>query len=1399
VKRGDFHLGARLSQPYAFLRVLILFCLLSFSLQSSEDFEKTSLTLRTALHYDPSVEVPLTKLVELYRTAGRSEELLGLYSAHLTQYPDDASAKLVLARLYMELKDRRAAEFLKSAVTQHPDHALLAWQQARFLQGQFDSKSVEEMARAVSLEKSPARRALWFTELMKTASVQSREDLVLTQTKDLLKSAALNPEQRLRWARQALSTKLTNTAQSMLEGLQAGSFGTDSAVEFSLVQAEVAAAQGKPADAVLLIDDLLSKLAPEHWRRREILMLRFDLAGNGEEREKLLKISRDKWSQPDGKTEAQALTLADLLEATHRTSEAVALLHEAAQILPHSTVIEARLLDLWEKGGLNQDALTFLDGLIKKQTERGDLQLREVRWLYSTNETKRAQEGFVILLKTLPQAQQVERSVEMARWLRRRNQLGDASTLLETALQTSPERWDLRRELGELYFAQRRRDEATKLFAGEWSRDLSTDARLEVAQFLMTKQLWLESRQLIEPWLKAQPAAFEGHLLMAKIEDKLGNEAQVEVIFETARALCDTEARYQGWLESVLQYAEDHEQLSVWLEREAARLMPADKEAWKPELLTRWLTLLEQAKSRDETEVAEKWLALGMTNHQMPPDQLLALEKLKLELLSSDATRALDVQNGLKEMMEKDALHKEDYRLRLALLYQQSERHDLAYEILQQMDPSQATEVSTLRSIMSACQERSLNAQALACAERLTRLEPVERQHWAQWLNLLAQEGQEDRFRVAIREVIGRAHDWKLKDEVLEELRTHLVASQWRTVLIEISSGEDHWASARRAAADMRSLELNPAQRSWVDWLVGYLSLKLKDDPAVSSALHSFAKRDEKQWVVFPDGLELSVKEATASLRKPVSPAAVVSSDNTSPLPSFSMRWGFALESSRMILKVVASEDQSAVFFCDNLQTIYALDQRTGKLLWSGAVGAPRDGSMPKAASRRSPRAVMPVSGMRNYSGQQEIVMPVEMVTSPENFVYLNGSQVVCVKPTTGDLLWQSDLGSGQAPVTPFQTQARLALAGDKVLVWQPANEQASALSLRTGKLLWQTAVPAPPMPQPNAYGGWNGYDAYAKLKSGLGVQGDRVLVYSRTAALLNLEDGAMRWRLTTGEVPGFPLDLSTAEDSGMPAIVTPQRMMLTKLGSGGPLMLSGGNVYFNGRGASPGTQRWAYGNPMRMGLESYYAAHMMMREDEVWVVGGNGAASVSVMGMPLAQPAFNGTVIGFAGGSLVAQYGAMVNLVNAGAEVPVRPIFPDWQPQGGMNLPTDTVSVAIDNKRVYACNGERLRAADARSGATLFDVPMPEELKDWIKSLGKTKPAVATPAMPGRYARTDVNRRNLLPQGVLIQDDRGGGALSANLATVSGGYWIFPVSPHAVACVSGQKLEANPQTASAP
>ena len=62
-------------------------CVPSLRAQISADFDKSSLALRTALHFDPAADGPMKKLVQLYVGAGKRAELPALYVSHLSQYP----------------------------------------------------------------------------------------------------------------------------------------------------------------------------------------------------------------------------------------------------------------------------------------------------------------------------------------------------------------------------------------------------------------------------------------------------------------------------------------------------------------------------------------------------------------------------------------------------------------------------------------------------------------------------------------------------------------------------------------------------------------------------------------------------------------------------------------------------------------------------------------------------------------------------------------------------------------------------------------------------------------------------------------------------------------------------------------------------------------------------------------------------------------------------------------------------------------------------------------------------------------------------------------------------------------------------------------------------------------
>jgi len=1402
---------------------LLLFAAFLFSslpaFSADEDFDKTSLALRTALHYDPSVDAPLRQLAELYRKASRLEELLGLYEAHVSQYPQDAGAALVLARLYMEAKDRRATEYWKTAVAQHPTDAALLWFHAKFLEERHDPKALDEMAQAVALEASASRRALWFAELMKAAAAAGREELVITQTKKFLADGSMTPEQRLRWARQAFGVKLRQTAKILLEGLAPESLGADNALESAMLHAELLAADGNRPEAVKTLDDILGKLAPDHWRHHEILMLRLDLSDGGG-RDGMVKSARDEWQAPGGKTEAHALSLADVLEASHRGHETFAFLQEAVKALPDSLNVETRLLESWEHEGVNAEALRWLDGLVAKSAARPDLQLRRVRWLFIAGKDDEARQGFGNLLKILSPDQRVERGVEMARWLRRRNQLPQAATVLEAALALAPDRWDLRRELAEMDFALRRKDEAAKLFDGVWTKNLAPDARLETVQFLISKQLWAEARALLEPWLREQPGAFDGRLLLAKIFDKTGDDNRATEVLEEARALCDTQERYQAWLGAALDFAEAREHTEDGIRHEAGLLQPSTSGAWNDATLARWLALVTESRNRHEEKLAGELLAMASQNAKVAPEKKTEMERLRLDLLATEGSNAAEVEKGLRDLMENDAAHREDYRARLALLYQRAQRTDLARSLLEQLDPSHCTELDALRALISVCREQGLNAQALAASEKMTILQPGERANWTQRLTLLAEAGDESRFRDTVRLVQAKAPDWKLKPDVLELLDAHLLASTWRDVVTQIAGGEQSLAAARRALDEAkRAATGSPDQLRWADWISGFLSVKLHDRAAAENALAKLNSLDAQQWIGFPDGLELSVSEGRHWLKDLLdrdtkageNPARTSRSPSVAgPLGPWSLRWGFTLADGRTLMRVLAPTGIATVFLVDDQRAIYAVNRRTGKLLWNT-----EDRPAP-VVTAAGPRPSIRVSSYRGgyptryyNNGQPEIRLPLEVAATATQLCFLHQNNLECLSTANGSLLWRCPLADAEEVQPPnVKRENRVAIAGNRVIVWQADPSIVGAYDLRSGRLIWETRVPQRTKPTAaNPYNGYYGYDSNARMRSGLSVDAGRVFVFSDTAAMLNLDSGATLWRLSGADLPGFPIDLETQEDSvpvtgampQPPQTLMPLRLLSSSSSGGiiinGTLRLTGYNTYpggYPGRGTGATGGRWAYGNAFATLLQGSYGTAARLHGDEIWTAVANNPGLISIMGLPQRLLQTTGTLVGFAGDLLISfdngsvqsqsprDRGATLTLMN----------FTEDDSAANSSMANRPLSVAIAGSRVYVYDGGRLRIAEARAGAKLFDSPVPDDLNSWLQALPPPPPPQVPPGYTAATWRAQNPSRTYLPQGTFVQDYRGGGTLVAPLAVVADADWIFPVAENAVACLQGRAEE---------
>jgi hypothetical protein len=145
-----------------------------------------------------------------------------------------------------------------------------------------------------------------------------------------------------------------------------------------------------------------------------------------------------------------------------------------------------------------------------------------------------------------------------------------------------------------------------------------------------------------------------------------------------------------------------------------------------------------------------------------------------------------------------------------------------------------------------------------------------------------------------------------------------------------------------------------------------------------------------------------------------------------------------------------------------------------------------------------------------------------------------------------------------------------------------------------------------------------------------------------------------------------------------------------------------------------------------------------------------------------------------------------------------------------GQGLPPGVVagdpvnSSVLEGSRLYASTPERLRAADIRSGATLFDLPWPKDAMEWVKAENSRTSTMTTmpPPLPGmgNPMMAPQYRRVYVPQGVFLQEQRmGGGILCGPLSAVVEDLWIAPLHDRAVICLRGQFLKQKPVATTVP
>lgn len=1317
------------------------------------DFEKSSIALRTALHFDPAADSPLKKLAQLYVSAGKRAELLSLYAAHLSQYPKDENARVVLARLYIELNDDRSATFLGDSIAAHPQNALLAWTHHLFLAAKFDPRALDELDRAISIEKSDTRRAPWLADLLKLAAAQQREDLVVARFKSLLKEQTLTTGQRLRWARQCLTHSLPKAADELVTDADFTALQGDLSVEAVLVVAETNAANGRRAAAARRLDELLGKLAPDYWRRREALLLRLQFAGDAGERDRLIETARQRFAASPA-SEAEAVSLADLLAAAHRKDEAITVLKDSAAKLPEARLVESRLLDLFDSTNRDQDAIAFLAARVKAQPAREDLALQHARLLLSTGRTDDGTAALDGVLKNQQPGQRATVFVETARWLRARNLLAEAATVLEKLITAQPQRWDARKELGEIYAVLKRNNDLDALFAVEIADDVAPEVRMETVQFLIAQKQWPPARAALEPWLKTRPSDLEGRLLLAKICATTGDVARASALITEGRTMCDTDARYAAWLHSAFDLASDEERALAFVEEERARIWPAAGNAWDAPRLARLLALADVAANAKLDLETEKLVRTALAEDALKDEQRRELQLRLLDVIERQTGREKEIESQLIALTKTPAANTDDLKLRLALLYQNAERRDLAAATLEKTDISGCQDVKLLERAAAACTlETGSSAQMAEMLQRIVQLQPEEPSGWVQWTFALAAIGDEPALRLALRQMLSLSSKWKLNAETTELIRRHLAGSCWREAG-RILCREPLDATAKQRALvildEAERLELSRERKLWAAWARARADASCAGD--FSDAIAKLPSGTK--WLPFPDGLMLSATHAAGMLRADEDKAAPPPPATGSPiLAPFNLAWGYQAAPGTRIQRFAFTPDGSRVLIADDLAHLAAIDRLSGKLCWTTA----------KMAAR--PAAAMFAPNVR----AERVLLPLEFVSDSDRVFITSNGRLDCRGLTDGTLRWSREIDDATG-------QEMLATGGGLLLCWRPATATLDAFRPASGKLAWtRTLDDLAKTPA--------GFATYTQgaIATGLSVEAGHVLVYASGTAILRLEDGAVLWQTSTEEAPPFPLDLRTADDEVTVAGPAPAIVAWTGALTPAPLMVNGYTSPI-----STAFSRRAFAHPLAVNLTGYSGTYgntrgpaflnwgseslRVLHGGAVWSLSsGSPAARVSVSGLPLISDdksdlAVFGRLLGFAGGQPVT----------ASADVIARGAVKLWQSRSYSTRASDQLFPAstLHGRTLLVASAEGLMARDAISGEVLFRCDLPPAALSWARDPWQ-------PLQNSRSVRWS-------SRGVMLYDGMNTTLGLDWRSAARDGDWIVPLGLDKLACLRG-------------
>ena len=1130
-----------------------------------DDLDRTSLPLRTALHKDPTLDAPFERLVDLYRKARRLDHLLAMYRTHVGRYPQDAAAAAVLVRLLEATGQPEALATARSAVAQHPDHAYLRFLLYRTLREAGKPGALDELDRAVERETLPARRSRWIDVLVREALAAGRRDLAEKHLAHLAEEAGTDPPAALAVARRMIEAEFYEPALDVLARAAEGSPDPDTLVEIEMAAATCEVGLGRGRDAADRLSRLLDKLTADYWRRPEIMRRRIALVESEAERDAMVRRARERVRRHP-KDEAAALDLARTLAGFQRRTEALEALLEAGRRIPDSIEIEKEILGLFDLLYDEKGREAYLAQRIQAMPGRTDLRGRHVLSLFLLGRREEARRALETMLEPLDADARVARLLETGRDLRRANLPADAADVLARVVALAPGRLGVRRELAELYLALGRRPEARRLFAEEVPDDVPAEDLLEAVTFMVGHEMFAEARTLLKGLMERGPTRLEPRLLLVDVEGRLMRRRAGETVLAEARKLADTAARYRAWLEAGVAFHERFETVGRFLEAERARL-DLDRREWSDRWVERRLALASVSAAHDRAEAAAAMIRDDLAED--PPETVRRRLRQRLVRLLAKVETAPDLlEQELESLARDDPSAADACHARLALLYAEQGRADLARQRLEKVNVQGLFDPNLLRGLHRL--HRAMHTgDHLAVLERLTVVDATDREAWRQWLTALVRAGRDTRLRQAIRTLLAGVDRMPIGEEPLRLLREHLLASYWRSIGRRLASGAeaslaDALALLEEAARAARTRD----QGLWIAWTRAHVLNRLgregPRDEAIAELERRVADVADAAEAAKTDGADLppdAAGEADAAEAETAKadPSADEGAPDEGDTDEGEAGEGAAEDGADEGDAEPAEAPPTRIVFPGGMSVSLAQARRLLRADSSARPEAeirpPREPAGPMAPLRVRwafdvPRrdlltGVQPAGEGRVLVTAQAgdlfcldaetgkllwhagappsaVNLPVpEPTLVREGRIYLGrGGEVLCLGTEEGRLLWRSRTAPGGRAASGRPRATLLAVRAGEVLACDPSAATVACLDRETGKVRWTRDLAEGRPPAQHAVGG-------------LALEGDRLFLYGRRNVILDAGTGEVVWSLDAEGAGTFPLSLAASEEAG--------------------------------------------------------------------------------------------------------------------------------------------------------------------------------------------------------------------------------------------------------------------------